>query len=153
MRALADPEANSNLSPDTRAHRSAAEAGDDGPSHQSLLCGMRSRSAPLAPEDHDNPDTHYCIIRRDLSLGLMAANIQHAAGETGPAHEHVHAVTLMAKDEVSLRAMAARFDKLGKRYHPIIECDGAHAGQMMAIGFWIMKKKEGRFLSGIPLLK
>jgi hypothetical protein len=66
----------------------------------------------------------------------------------------MHAVTLMAKDEEVLRAQAAFFDSKGIKYHPIIECDGAHAGQMMAIGFWPMKQSVGKkFLSRLPLLK
>lgn len=57
--------------------------------------------------------------------------ILHAAGETGPAPDGSIAILLAAKDEAELRALAM----LAKDSHLIIECDGAYAGQAMAIGF------------------
>lgn len=96
------------------------------------------------------------IVRRDLSIGLIGANITHAAGEsvTSRLPEHVHAVVLTCPDEAGLRAVWAKLKANGVGHRAIIECDGPHAGQLMAIGCHPAKKKEIRkHLSSLPLLK
>lgn len=95
-------------------------------------------------------------MRRDLSIGLIGANLIHAAGEsvTSTLPEHVHAVALTCPDEAALRAVWAKLkaNKVGHR--AIVECDGPHAGQLMAIGCHPAKKKEiHKLLSSLPLLK
>lgn len=104
--------------------------------------------------DKEDPLSHYCISRLDLSLGLISANLIHAAGESGPATEHTHAVSLATPDEASLRAIADRLTKAGIEFTAIIECDGDHAGQMMAIGCKpVLKSRIRKHLSSLPLLK
>lgn len=96
------------------------------------------------------------IVRRDLSLGLIGANICHAAYESGDGSiiEHLHAVTLTCPDEAALRKLWERLKAAGVRHRAILECDGEHAGQLMAIGCAPAPRKElERLLSSLPLLK
>ena len=85
---------------------------------------------------------------------MQAANFIHAAGESGPVPEHCHAVALVTNDEVHLRAIALKLRAAGIRFRSIVECDGDHTGQMMAIGIHPRPKSEVRkLLSSLPLLK
>ncbi len=100
--------------------------------------------------------THYCIVRRDLPLGLIGANIQHAAYESGDGSiiEHLHAVTLTCTDEDALRKLWERLKAAGVRHCAIVECDGEHAGQLMAIGCAPGERRIfEKLLSSLPLLK
>lgn len=68
--------------------------------------------------------------------------------------EHTHAVALTCPDEASLRATWAKLEGAGVKLTPILECDGDHAGQLMAIGCAPVPKNEiRRLLSSLPLLK
>lgn len=51
--------------------------------------------------------SHYCITRADLAVGLMAAYLVHAAGESSPGElpENTRAVALEARDEEHLRVL------------------------------------------------
>lgn len=93
-------------------------------------------------------------MRRDLSFGLQAANLIHAAGESGPVPDHTHAVALTCSDEAALRATWRKLEAAGVKLTAILECDGDHAGELMAIGCSPVPKKEiRRLLSSLPLLK
>ena len=116
-----------------------------------LACGRSSK--PRAPGD---TLTHYCIVRRDLPLGLIGANIQHAAYESGDGTiiEHLHAVTLTCPDEASLRKLWERLKAAGVRHRAIVECDGDYAGQIMSIGCAPVPRRDlQKLLSSLPLLK
>jgi hypothetical protein len=96
------------------------------------------------------------IVRRDLALGVAAANIVHAAGESSPGNlpSSTYAVALACPDEVALRSLAARLTAVGVRHRAIVECEGEHAGQMMAIGCAPERKEVmRRHLSSLPLLR
>lgn len=67
---------------------------------------------------------------------------------------HTHAVALTCPDEASLRALWATLKANGVRHRAILECDGDHAGQLMAIGVEPAPRKElKRFFSALPLVK
>lgn len=95
-------------------------------------------------------------MRRDLSFGLQAANLVHAAGESSPGNlpHGTYAVALTARDEFELRALAERLVEAGVAHALIVESDAEHAGQLMAIGI-APAQRDGlrRFTSSFPLLR
>ena len=99
---------------------------------------------------------HYAVVRRDLSPGLQAANLIHAAGESSPGDlpSTTYAVALTCPDEAALLELGVRLSASGVRHRAIIESDGEHAGRLMAIGLVPGPRKElKRLLSSLPLLK
>ena len=58
---------------------------------------------------------HYCVVRRDLPLGVIAAQLIHAAGcsARGPPPPHTHAVALSVSDEAALILLTDRMRDLG----------------------------------------
>jgi hypothetical protein len=59
------------------------------------------------PETTRSCFTHYCIVRKDLSRGLLAAQLVHAAGESSPGNlpENTAAVVLAVPGESELLAV------------------------------------------------
>lgn len=96
------------------------------------------------------------IVRRDLSLGILAANLVHAAGESSPGDlpDGTYAVVLGVPDEQALRAVCARLRLAQVQYRRVVETEGPHAGQLMALGL-VPRRKEDvrRFVSSLPLLR
>lgn len=92
--------------------------------------------------------THYIIVRRDLPLGVLAAMVCHAAGESGATYERKEgwryddstafsgatAVILEAKDEKHLRQISAYLDEVEIAYKTVHESGGEYSGQLMALG-------------------
>lgn len=96
------------------------------------------------------------VVRRDLPLGVQAANLVHAAGESSPGNlpNNTYAVALSCPDELSLRKLAERLAANGVRHCAIIESEGPHAQQLMAVGLAPCPREEvRRFLSSLPLVK
>lgn len=85
---------------------------------------------------------HYIIVRRDLPLGVCAAMITHAAGESGALYADEYdgrfrgatAVVLEAKSESHLKQMEEYFRSNHIRYVVVHESSGPYGGQLMAIG-------------------
>lgn len=85
---------------------------------------------------------HYIIVRRDLPLGVLAAMICHAAGESGHLYEAEEdgrfrgatAIVLEAKDENELDKAEDYLDYWSIQAVSIRESEGPYAGQLMAIG-------------------
>lgn len=75
--------------------------------------------------------SHYCIVRADLSHGLRAANLIHAAGESSPGElpEHTRAVALEARDEEHLLVLEEELRAAQVEHTPIRE-----DGELLAIG-------------------
>lgn len=110
-------------------------------------------AAPISPSPFL---THYCIVRRDLPPGLQAANLVHAAGESSPGFlpKGTYAIALWAKDERELRLLGSRLEDARINPFYIIESEGAHAGQLMAIGLAPCDRQLVRkLLSSYPLVK
>lgn len=87
---------------------------------------------------------------------MQAANFIHAAGESSPGNlpSTTYAVALTCADEAELRSLAARLTAVGVRHCAIIESEGEHAGQLMALGLAPGRKEVLRkFLSQLPLLR
>lgn len=91
------------------------------------LCFIALNQAPL---------THYVIVRQDLPLGFLAAQVVHAAGESacGPVPVGTHAVVLAVRDELELRQVASRLASKCVKHAMILEVDAPYAGQATAIG-------------------
>lgn len=63
-------------------------------------------------------------------------------------------MALTTANELELRAVAERLEKAGVKFTSIVECEGEHAGQLMAIGLKPVPREEvWRQLSALPLLK
>lgn len=131
---------------------------------------MRGRGLSLRPCHRDYSDLagtaietlggetlhHYIICRRDLPLGLLGANIAHAAGESSPGNlpEGTHAYILMTPDEAGLLVLEKRLKLAGLRFKAIREPDAPWNNALMAIGIEPGRKEElRRHLSHLPLLK
>ena len=95
---------------------------------------------------------HYVIVRRDLPLGVQAAMLVHAAGESGPSSSGTNAVVLTTADEASLLSLDL---KLRHIPHTLIrEPDLPYHGEAMAIGCLVSDRTEIRkFTAQLPLLK
>lgn len=94
------------------------------------------------------------MVRVDLPRGIQAANIVHAAGESGPVPRGSHAVCLTVPDEATLRVVADRLSAAQIRFVSIVETDTPYTGQMMALGCMPAGKAElRRVLSALPLLR
>jgi hypothetical protein len=86
--------------------------------------------------------THYIFIRKDLPLGVLAAMITHAAGESGCLYHHPYdgrfrgatAVVLEAKSQLELRNITEHLRLLEIPKVEVYESSGPYAGQFMAIG-------------------
>jgi hypothetical protein len=58
--------------------------------------------------------THYCIVRRDLPLGVLSAQLIHAAGESAKGvRPGCYAVALAANDESHLKVIEAKLKRFG----------------------------------------
>lgn len=79
---------------------------------------------------------HYVIVRDDLPLGVMAAQVIHAAGESvsGPVPSGTHAVALAAPDERTLVRVEERLVEHGVPHRAVREPDAPWHGALMAIG-------------------
>lgn len=87
--------------------------------------------------------THYIFVRRDLPLGVLAAMVCHASGDSAshrlwPLPPHTVAVVLEAKDEEHLKGidsyLRANCLEEGVDKFSVVESGGVYAGQLMAIG-------------------
>jgi len=97
------------------------------------------------------------IVRRDLPLGFLAAQVVHAAGESSPgglAHD-THAVVLSVDDERALREVHERLERAGIEHVLISEPDAPWCGAATAIGVSPRARREEvrRQLSMLPLLR
>ena len=102
-----------------------------------------------------DPVTHYVLTRGDLPLGVLAAQVTHAAGESSPGKlpAGTYAVVLSATPE-QLKSLSERLTDAGVRHRTIIEHDGDLAGQVTAIGVEPRPRSElRRWFSSYPLLR
>ncbi len=96
------------------------------------------------------------IVRRDLPLGVMAAQIVHAAGESSPGNlaSGTFAIALERPNEAALAAEADRLEQRGVQVVRINEPSPPWNGALMALGIAPGRKDAlRRHLSSIPKLK
>lgn len=99
---------------------------------------------------------HYVVVRRDLPIGLLAAMLVHAAGESSPGNlpEDTHAVVLAVPGEAELEALSVRLRAAGVDVRRIVEPDPPWSGALMALG--VRPGPRGdlrRVLSDVPLFR
>lgn len=94
-------------------------------------------------------------MRADLPLGVVCAQLVHAAGETGPTHPGTHAVVLAARDEAHLGQLAERLADLGIPHHRVHEPDAPWNGALMAVGLYPTtdRTRLKSVLGRLPLIK
>lgn len=107
--------------------------------------------------------THYCVVRDDLPRGVLAAQLIHAAGESGAGQQGLqagptglYAVALAVRDEAALLLVEDRLRFYDIPHRAIREPDAPWCGQLMAIGVVPMARDERtlrRVLQRLPLLK
>jgi hypothetical protein len=96
------------------------------------------------------------IVRTDLPIGVIAAQIAHAAGESSPGNltEGTFAIVLGVENEAALQAVRARLSVAGIDHVPIHEPDAPYGGKLMAIGCApVMRSRLRRALSSVPLFR
>ena len=97
-------------------------------------------------------------MRSDLPLGVVAAQLVHAAGESAMDGRYlgiIHAVVLATKDEAQLEKLEVLLQRKGIAHVAIREPDPPYYGQLMAIGIepTACRKVLRRLLSRYPLLR
>jgi hypothetical protein len=96
------------------------------------------------------------VVRKDLPLGFLAANIVHAAGESSPGNlpSGTFAVVLAVENETTLRLLERQLSHAGVPHVAITEPDAPWNGAMTAIGIAPVSDRSAlkRFLSKYPLL-
>ncbi len=102
------------------------------------------------------PLVHFVIVRGDLPHGLQVANAIHAAGESSDrVPPGTVAVALAARDAAHLESLAEELHELDLSHRMVVEAEGPHAGQAMAIGLepLVDRARAGRVLSSLPLIR
>jgi peptidyl-tRNA hydrolase len=120
----------------------------------SLQCSASLDSQPTRQTTSD-PITHYIIVRSDLSRGVLAAQVTHAAGES--ANDRVkpgtYAVVLGATAD-QLAELELQLAAVGVRFSAIRESDPPHQGELLALGIEPQRKSlVRRHVSSLPLLR
>ena len=89
-----------------------------------------------------------------MPLGVLGAQIVHAAGESGPAAPGTYAVVLAVPDELRLQRLAARLQDAGLDPILICEPDPPYLGRLMTVGLrpTTDRQRLQRVLKGLPLL-
>lgn len=84
---------------------------------------------------------HYIFVRRDLPLGVICAQITHAAGESAHLYQDENgrfrgatAVVLEAKDQKHLKNIRNYLMDEDIQYIQVIESSEPYANQLMALG-------------------
>lgn len=99
---------------------------------------------------------HYCIGRTDLPIGVLCAQLIHAAGESSPGNlpQDTRAGALGAKSEFDLLKIEQKLKKLNIPHAAIREPDAPWNGQLMAIGIVPCRRSLVRkVVSNLPLIK
>jgi len=105
---------------------------------------------------HINPSlTHYVIVRSDLPIGFLTAQIVHAAGESAPGNLNsgTHAVVLSVRSESALMLLERQFRRAGISHVAIREPDPPYNGALTAIGLAPLADRSmiKKIISRLPL--
>lgn len=96
------------------------------------------------------------MVRSDLPLGFLAAQIVHAAGESSPGNMPVNtnAVVLSVPDECSLHLLERQLQRAGVQHVSIREPDAPWNGALTAIGLMPIADRSTvkPLLTRLPLL-
>lgn len=101
--------------------------------------------------------THYCLVREDLPVGAIGAQLVHAAGHSSPGElpDGTIAVVLAAKGVGHLEHLERKLVRLEIPHQSIREPDAPWNGELMAIGITPVDDRElvKPVTSGLRLLK
>jgi len=88
--------------------------------------------------------THYCLIREDLPVGAIGAQLVHAAGESSPGDlpDGTVAVVLAARGVAHLEHLERKLVRLEIPHRAIREPDAPYNGELMAIGIRPVDDRE-----------
>ncbi|MBW2288653.1 MAG: hypothetical protein JRG90_12615 [Deltaproteobacteria bacterium] len=86
---------------------------------------------------------------------MMVANTVHAAGESAGIPPGTFAVALATADQAELEQVRDRLTELGVPFSAIVETQGEHAGELMAIGVEPLTDRSEirKAVSSLPLVK
>lgn len=101
------------------------------------------------------PAKHYVVVRPDLPLGLLCAQVVHAAGESAALRappDGCHAVVVTASVE-EIQRLARVLPKKGIRVRLIVENTPPYEGAVMALGVEPIPPEKGRWFGHLPLLR
>lgn len=91
--------------------------------------------APIVENIGRDVQHHYCIVRNDLPVGVMAAQLVHASGESfHHGAQKTMAVVLAVRDEAHLVDLESQLLRDGIPHRAIREPDHPWDGQLLAIG-------------------
>ena len=100
--------------------------------------------------------THYVVVRSDLPLGFLAAQVVHGAGESSPGNldSGTNAVVLAVPDEAALLALERKLQLAGVAHVAIREPDSPWLGALTCIGLVpvVDRGPLRHLLCGLPLL-
>jgi hypothetical protein len=102
---------------------------------------------------------HYVIVRADIPVGLRAAQIIHAAGESALLADEIppgtHAVALTADSEAALAEVGRALDSENIPHTKVFEDTAPFHGQLMGIGVAPLPRTSNlkRVLGRLPTLK
>lgn len=104
---------------------------------------------------------HYIFVRRDLPIGVLAAMVTHAAGESGALFQDesgrfrgATAVVFEAKTQADLKKVEAFLYEADVPAVSIVETSKPYSGQLMSIGVVPLDREHGNRLFGkFQLLK
>lgn len=85
----------------------------------------------------------------------MVANTIHAAGESAGVPPGTFAVALATADQAELEQLRDKLAELGIEHSAIVETQGEHAGELMAIGVQPLRDRNTirKAVSSLPLVK
>lgn len=102
------------------------------------------------------PLTQFIIVRADLPVGMIAAQVAHAAGVGSVRHPpEVHVVVLAARNEDHLRSISQKLLELEVAQTLVEEVDLPYMSQAMSIGLELVRDRHfvNLALSSLPLLR
>ncbi len=88
------------------------------------------------------PLTHFCIVRKNLPIGMIGAGLIHAAGESCGVPEHTNAVCLGVKSEDHLLKIEQALKDLGIEHFAIREPDDPWNNAILSIGIPPIEDRE-----------
>ena len=95
------------------------------------------------------------VVRQDLPLGILAAQVVHATGVSSDRHPPgTFVVVLAAVNEQDLRRITDALTLHQVAHHVVVESDDPYAGQHMAVGLEPVHDRSHirKALSSLPLL-
>ena len=96
------------------------------------------------------------IVRKDLPLGHIAAQVAHAAGSGSNRHPPgTYVVVLAARSAQHLDEVSRVLESRSIEHTRVEESDGPYAGQLMALGLELVNDRTmvRKAVSQLPLLR